>query len=165
LLPGGQDDILELLTPQRLASIEYQKACQVHGTFLWQDVTEPDTFRMTKPILKFVYSITVQFRVSALSQDTLEKLSRLVGAPLHHGLLLERTKRRHRPDRTIKAKSILLYSKVQGGILVQHLTIVVQSSLPLIIQQVIHRFGGWGIAETFETCQRTRQYLRGLLNE
>jgi hypothetical protein len=79
------------------------------------------------------------------------------------GLLLERTKRSKPPkqDRTRKAKSVLLYTKVPGGLYVTHLTVALQSSIPAIVVGIVHRFGGWGLAEVRETIGYTRQYLEG----
>ena len=171
--------------PSRLADIlsscHYQRHCQPSGTHVWDDATTrqtPQTFRITKPVIPYLYWITIQFKVSHIVDDVvLAKLSTklLHGMPITCALLLERTKRNiHKQDRTRKAKSLLLYTKVPVSnqtnfsssssgpdfvVLVHHFTVILQSSLPKIIERVIGRFGGWGLAEACETVGKTRQYL------
>jgi len=79
-----------------------------------------------------------------------------------HGLLLERTKRSAPPkqDSSKKAKSVLLFTPVEDGYLLHHFTVVLQSSLPIVIEKAIGTFGGWGVTEAMETACRTREYLR-----
>jgi len=159
LLPGID---IQRVTPELAASIEYHEHCEPGGTFVWTDSIGCE-FRITKPIIPHLYSITVQFKVSRIQNpDTLCKLSNLVGMDVSHGLLLERTKRSVPPkqDSSRKAKSVLLFTPVEDGYLLHHFTVVLQSSLPFVIEKAIDTFGTWGVGEAIETACRTREYLR-----
>lgn len=158
ILPGV--DIGRLCDPEYLASTSYQGHCQPNGTSVCKQ-EENTTFRIIKPVIPLLFSLTVQFKVSRIKQDDLIQLSRLVGTRVDCGLLLERTKRYpQRQDATIKAKSVLLYTRIEGGILVNHLTVILQSSLPLIIAMAITKFGSWGLGEACESVAQTRKYTK-----
>lgn len=158
LLPGVD---IDKLTPEYLASEAYHKACQPNGTRVWESNKNKTTFRITKPVIPYLFILTVQFKASKIEKDDLEKLSVLAETRVDYGLLLERTKRNpNRQDSTRKAKSVLLYTRVEGGILVNHVTVILQSSLPLIIAMAINKFGSWGLGEACETVVKTRQYTR-----
>jgi len=154
----------EICDPVALASTEYQRTNQPYGTRIWEeDWLDDTTFRMTRAVIPYVYNITIQFKVSRIDDPVvLSRLSDLVGTRVDCGLLLERTKHSVPPklDRTRKAKSVLLYTAVDGGgVLVNHITVILQSSLPSIVEGVIDSFGGWGLAEACETTRKTRKYL------
>ena len=158
-------NFLEWITPARLASTEYQTNCQVSSTQFWEQ-TEDDTFRFTKPIIPHIFYMTVQFKVTELPRKALDSLSDVIGgAFIERGLLLERTKRNKQkpPDRCRKAKCVLLFTRVDGGILCHNLTVILQSSIPSIIAQLVTHFGALGENETLETVQNTRRYLRATL--
>jgi hypothetical protein len=158
ILPGV--DIDRLCDPVYLASTSYQKHCQPNGTSVCEQ-NENTTFRIIKPVIPLLFSLTVQFKVSRIKEDDLIQLSRLVGTRVDCGLLLERTRRNpKRQDATIKAKSVLLYTRIDGGILVNHLTVILQSSLPLIIAMAINKFGAWGLGEACESVVQTRKYTK-----
>lgn len=163
LLPGV--DIDRLCNPEFLASQEYHKACQPIGTVVWDsDKNTPTTFRITKPVIPYIFNLTVQFKVSKIEKEDIDALSSLLGTHVDCGLLLERTKRNSkRQDSTKKAKSVLLYTIVECGVLVHHITVILQSSLPLIIAMGINKFGAWGLNEACETVQKTRKYTRGTI--
>lgn len=158
LLPGV--DIEKMCNPEFLASEDYHHACQPTGTKVW----EPDdktTIRITKPVIPHLFYLTVQFKVSKVNESDLDTLSALVGTPVHGALLLERTKRNaKRKDPTRMGKSILLYTKVKGGILVNRITVVLQSSIPLLISMAMNKFGSLGLGEACETVKKTREYTR-----
>jgi len=155
---------IEQLTPELVASVEYHKCCEPENTFIWKDCNPKNTeFRITKPIIPYIYSLTVQFKVSRIADaNTLRELSNLVGMNVTHGILLERTKRSVPPkqDSSRKAKSVLLFSPIEDGYLLHHLTVILQSSLPFVIEKTISTFGSWGLGEAIETARRTREYLR-----
>lgn len=159
-------DVRRLFTnPSLLSTLEYQTSCQPAGTTIWEDYDnmQPDNFRMTKPIIPYLYSFTVQFRVSGLHQQVLEQLGRHVGTRVDGGILLERTKRTIPPkeDATKKSKSVLLYTDLGRGVfLVTHLTVILQDGLPVIVERVIDTFGPWGLGQTCETAWRTRRYMK-----
>lgn len=158
LLPCSDTD---WITPTVVASTDYQASCQPAGTYIWEQL-QSDTFRMTKPIIPYLYSITIQFTVSSIPIDILSRLSPLCGnVPLDAGLLMERTKRTKSAtqDFNRKAKSVLLYAKVDGGVLVHHFTVVLQNCIPPILAQIVHKYGVCGLAETKETVCKTRAYL------
>jgi hypothetical protein len=168
-------DAEELLGPDEgpvlLSSLAYQQACQPSGTHIWTDYEnmQPHNFRITKPIIPYVYDMTVQFRVSSLSsrRDVLQRLGHHVGTRVDGGLLLERTKRSKLPkeDLTKKAKSVLLYTDLgQTVVLVTHLTVVLQRGLPDPVERLItylpQKFQAWGLGETCETARNTNRYLQ-----
>jgi hypothetical protein len=165
LLPGVDIDAL-LANPTVLATLDYQRACQPDGTKIWDDydLMEADTFRISKPIIPYIYSFTIQFRVSAISDPLhLERFSRYLGIRVDGGILMERTKRSHPPkeDSTKKCKSVLLYSNLgQGVVLCTHLTCMVQFGLPEVVERIIGSIGQWGLKETAETAWKTRRYLQ-----
>jgi hypothetical protein len=158
LLPCSDTD---WITPTVLASTDYQASCQPSGTDIWEQL-QSDTFRMTKPIIPYLYSFTIQFTVSSLPEDVLSQLSPLCdNVPLDAGLLMERTKRTKSAsqDFNCKAKSVLLYAKIDGGVLVHHFTVLLQNCIPPILTQIVHKCGVCGLAETKETVCKTRAYL------
>lgn len=159
MLPGA--DLAFVCDPAFVSSVAYQKACEPSSNYIWDDGTEPNTFRLTKPVIAYLFSVTIQFRVSRLSPEDLERFSSFLGLRVDGGLLMERTKRSKPPkdDRTRKAKSVLLYTQVPGGLYVTHLTVILQSSIPTIVAKFIHRFGAWGLTEALETAGKTRRYL------
>lgn len=159
-------DVQKLLTnPSILSTFDYQTSCQPSGTTIWEDYDKmaPNNFRITKPIIPYLYNFTVQFRVSGnLSPEVLSKLGRHVGTRVDGGILLERTKRSVPPqeDATKKVKSVLLYSDLGKGVfLVTHLTVILQQGLPEIVEKAIDTFGQWGLGEASETAFLTRKFL------
>lgn len=161
LLPGMK---LSQMTPQLLASYDFQKHAQTASVHVWDDVSEENTFRITKTIIRFVFSITIQFKCSRINERDLALFSRLVGVRVDAGLLMERTKRtdKTKQDATAKAKSVLLYTEVDGGLLVHNLTIVLNSALPTIIARLVNNLGSAGIDEVDETAMMTRNHLRNV---
>lgn len=164
-------DLQQLVSnPSFLSTLEYQRACQPGGTTIWQDYDqmEPNNFRITKPIIPYLYNFTIQFQVSKItSSEVLEKLARHVGIRVDGAILLERTKRSVPPseDATKKCKSVLLYTSLDddGVVLVTHLTVIVQQGLPEIVERAIGTFGQWGLGETCETAWRTRRFLKQVM--
>jgi hypothetical protein len=159
LLP--EIDLLAVCDPALMSSVRYQTACEPAGTRIWEEGNEKDSFRITKTVIPFLFSVTIQFRISVLKPDDVRELSSFLGIRVDGGLLLERTKR-HKPpkvDRTVKAKSVLLYTKVPHGLFLSHLTVILQSSIPTVVSRVVHRFGSMGLAEVIETAAKTRSYL------
>jgi hypothetical protein len=76
-------NIQELLSnPSLLSTCAYQQSCQPAATTIWEDYEnmERDNFRITKPIIPYVYNFTIQFRVSGIRDaKVLERLARHVG--------------------------------------------------------------------------------------
>ena len=163
LLPGVH---LRDLTPELLSKTEYHKNCQPEGAEIW-DHKDPNTFRFTRPIVRHVYYMTIQFKVSQIEGNDLVALSKLMGIRVDHGILMERTKRSKPPkvDGTAKAKSILCYTSVSGGVLVTHATVILNTAIPSAVSGVINTFGGLGLRETCETAEKTRRYLLRVCNE
>ncbi|KAG7374680.1 hypothetical protein IV203_013775 [Nitzschia inconspicua] len=165
LLTGFSLDDL-LANPQIIATFDYQQSCQPSGTKIWDDFDkmDTDTFRMTKPIIPYIYSFTVQFHVSRVHDPKeLQELSRVLHIPVDGVIVLERTKRSKPPkeDATRKIKSVLVYTDLGDGVvLVTHLTILLQVGLPEVIERIIGTIGQWGLGETAETAWRTRHYLQ-----
>jgi hypothetical protein len=160
LLPAV--DLRVVCDPRLMSSAKYQIACEPEGTRIWDHDNEMDSFRITKSVIPFIFAVTIQFRVSVLKPTVLKQLSSLVGFRVDAGLLLERTKRHTPPkeDRTIKAKSVLLYTVVPHGLFLSHLTVILQSSIPSLVSKVVHRFGSMGLNEVLETATKTRHYWK-----
>ena len=163
LLPGVH---LHDLTPDLLSSTDYHLNCQPCGAEIW-DHKDPNTFRFTRPIVRHVYYMTIQFKVSQIEENDLVALSKLMGIRIDHGILMERTKRSKPPkvDGTAKAKSILCYTSVSGGVLVTHATVILNTAIPSAVSGVINTFGSLGLRETCETAEKTRRYLLRVCNE
>lgn len=158
ILPGVK---LDEITPEVLSSNDYHECCQpVNGTKIWEHQDE-NTFRFTRPIIPHVYSMTIQFKVSQLHGKDIDALSSLFGIRVDRAILMERTKRSVPPkvDGTAKAKSILCYTVIPGGLLVTHATVILNTAIPTVVARVIGTFGRSGLAETCETAERTRQYF------
>lgn len=160
LLPGVH---LRDLTPELLSSSTYHKNCQPDGAEI-RDHKDPNTFRFTRPIVRHVYYMTIQFKVSQIEGNDLVALSELMGIRVDHGILMERTKRSKPPkvDGTAKAKSILCYTSVSSGVLVTHATVILNTAIPRAVSGVINTFGSLGLRETCETAEKTRRYLASL---
>ena len=152
--------------PSLLATLDYQRSCQPEGTKIWDDYDkmDPNNFRITKPIIPYIYSFTIQFRVSRVDNvDELQQLSKHLHIPVDGAIVLERTKRSVPPkeDATKKTKSVLVYTDLgHGVVLVSHLTVLIQSGLPEVVERILGTVGSWGLGETSETAWRTRKYLQ-----
>ncbi|KNC87044.1 hypothetical protein SARC_00790, partial [Sphaeroforma arctica JP610] len=158
-----KDITLAEITPQFLASFEYHKACQPGGPKIWDEVPDDTTFRITKTLIPMVYDMTIQFKVHEVNDsDDLEKLSSLEPSMLiDRVIILERSKRsKNKTDATRKAKSILIYQEVSGGVHCMNITVGLNTSLPSFITPFIDGFGSFGSAEASQTAALTRTYLR-----
>ncbi|KNH06319.1 aspartate aminotransferase mitochondrial [Perkinsela sp. CCAP 1560/4] len=154
------------ICPTFLASAEYHQSCQPKGTVVHASGCTGTTFRFTKTIVKFIYSLTVQFKVSSLATDTVDALSTCLGQRFTYGILLERTKRdTSKVDSTAKVKSILLYCPVDGGFLVHNITIVLNTFIPSIVAPIIQSFHRGGALEVQETVENTRNYIQKVLRD
>ena len=160
-------DLKELLhNPLIMTTLEYQRSCQPEGTKIWDDRDKmgADNFRMTKPIIPYIFNFTIQFKVSRVTNTSeLQRLSQHLHVPIDGAIVLERTKRSVPPkeDATRKIKSILAYTDLGNGVvLVSHLTVILQVGLPEIIERILGTIGQWGLNETAETAWRTRRYLQ-----
>jgi hypothetical protein len=158
ILPGVK---LDDITPEVLSSNYYHECCQpVNGTKIW-DHWEDDVFRFTRPIIPHIYKMTIQFKVSQVGHKDLVDLSYIFGVRVDKAILMERTKRSVPPklDGTAKAKSVLCYTAIPGGLLVTHATVILNTAIPTVVAKVIHTFGKSGLAETCETAERTRLFF------
>lgn len=152
---------LEVLTPMAVSQKDYHRRCQPGSPTIWDDVEGENTFRMTKKVIPYVFNITLQLKASHVTdKDDLKSIHELCpqqAFPIHKALLMERTKRNIAIiDATRKAKSLLLYTKVDGGLLVQHYTVVLNSSIPTLATPVLNNFASFGAAEGLETAKLTR---------
>lgn len=132
---GLPDVSLADITAELISSFDYQRACQQASvTILETDA--PRTFRFTKPIIPYVYSITVQMRCTEFTDlETRQAFRGMDGSLPDKVVLLERTKRDpSHVDQTAKAKSVLLYYSVSGGLLVSHHTVVANRSIPRVAE-------------------------------
>jgi hypothetical protein len=158
VLPGFD---LSNMTRTVMASLEYQRSCQPGNPKFWDDCTEPWTFRETKPLIRFVYSLVIQLRVHEITDlATLQSFRTLDGMVPEKAMLLERTKRdKNKADSTLKCKSLLLYYRIPGGTLVTNATVVVNTSIPGVVAALVNNFGSSGAAEVGDTAVMTREYL------
>ena len=132
---------LEDLTKELIITPDYQARCQPGGVKVFE-VNEPDTFRFCKTIIWPVYKLTMQFKVSIVDKKYWKGLASFQdGLEVHHALLLERTKRNKLAEDVIKkAKSVLLYHRVESGaIMVTNVTTGAASSIPTIIASVVDK--------------------------
>jgi len=161
LLPGVT---LQNLPPlEEYSDVDYHKACQPGNPRVWEDCTEPNTFRITKSILPMIYSMCIQFRCSEIPLETLPDLNVLTGGlRVHRAILMERTKRtRGKQDSTKACKTIILYHQLRdGGVVCVNTTCLVSSSGVPGARTMLNRFGSMGCAEVSETALRTREYLK-----
>mmetsp|Transcript_9124 Transcript_9124/g.13448 ORF Transcript_9124/g.13448 Transcript_9124/m.13448 type:complete len:311 (-) Transcript_9124:151-1083(-) len=162
LLP---DIPLDALTPTSMTNVNYHKRCQPGNPTIWDDVAAPDTFRMTKKVIPLIFSITIQLKASeVVKKEHLQTLHQLCPSQkfeIDKALLMERTKRNKKVvDATRKAKSVLLYTKVDGGLLVQHYTVVLNSFIPSFAAAVLNNGISYGAAEAAETASLTRKGLK-----
>lgn len=158
LIPGVP---LEVLTPMAVSQRDYHRRCQPGNPTIWDDCDEPNVFRMTKKVIPYVFSITLQLKTSEVTdKDEFKSLMdldpRSTFAP-DKALLMERTKRNiNILDATRKAKSLLMYTKCNGGLLVQHYTVVLNTSIPALATPVLNNFSSYGAAEGLDTAKLTR---------
>ena len=157
LLPGVD---ISSITRGLMATQEYNKACQP-GDCKFFDCETPYTFRQTKCVVKFVYTITVQFLVGEVTDPAvLEQYVNIEGIRPSKIIFLERTKRNvSKTDSTAKVRSILFYYPVTDGVYVSHHTVVMSTSIPGLVAKVVNNFGSQGAAESGETADLTRRFL------
>ena len=154
---------LDSISPEILATVASQKACQPGACKVWEDCTRPDTFRLTKTIIRAVYKVTIQFKCSWVPKEHLAALATLSdGLEVHQAILLERTKRDvSHQDSTFKVRSVLLYHKLNGGgMIVTNFTCVANTSVPSVVASIVDKLGWAGASEVAETAVKTREYLR-----
>eukprot|EP00388_Colpodella_angusta_P021572 GDKJ01054738.1.p1 GENE.GDKJ01054738.1~~GDKJ01054738.1.p1 ORF type:complete len:282 (-),score=21.95 GDKJ01054738.1:157-1002(-) len=143
-----------------MSTQEYNKACQP-GDCKFFEVDTPFTFRQTKGVVKYIYSITVQFLVGEINDAaTLEQFTSIEGIRPSKVIFLERTKRNvSKTDSTAKVRSVLLYYPVEQGVFVSHHTVVLSTSIPGAVAKIVNNFGSQGAAESAETADLTRRFL------
>ncbi|KAJ9457906.1 putative aspartate aminotransferase [Diplonema papillatum] len=159
MLPGIVS--LSQLDVATMSSPKYHSKCQPAGSKILE-TEEKDTFRFAKTIVWPVYKLTMQFKVSLVDRSHYPELSELTdGLPVHHALLLERTKRNVQAVDIIRtAKSILLYHQVpQGGIIVTNITTAAATSVPSIVASIVDKLGSMGAKDVVDTALRTRKYF------
>jgi hypothetical protein len=158
VLPGFE---LTNMTRPIMASLDYQRNCQPGNPKFWDDCDEPWTFRETKPLIRFVYSMVIQLRVYEITDpEVLRSFRVLDGLLPEKVMLLERTKRdKNKADSTLKCKSLLLYYRITGGTLVTNITTVVNTSIPNVVAALVNNFGSSGAKEVGDTAVMTREYL------
>ncbi|AYU77735.1 hypothetical protein LdCL_160020800 [Leishmania donovani] len=157
MLPGI---MLKDITKDLVVSAEYQKACQPSENKI-QECELDDTFRLTMTIIRFVFSLTIQFKVSEITDPAvLRSLAVCDGMVPAKALMLERTKRHiAKVDATAKVRSMLLYYPVNDGILVDNHTVVLNTSLPKVVSKIMNNFGSQGATQSVQTAKLTREYL------
>lgn len=157
MLPGI---MLKDITKDLMVSTSYQSACQPSENKI-QECELADTFRLTMTVIRFVFSLTVQFKVSEITDPAvLKSLAVCDGMVPAKALMLERTKRNiAKVDATAKVRSMLLYYPVNDGVLVNNHTVVLNTSLPKVVSKIMNNFGSQGAAQSVQTAKLTREYL------
>lgn len=157
MLPGAK---LSSITPELMASDNYQKACQPSQNSI-EHVDGEYTFRLKLNVIKFIFSMTVMFRVSEITDPSvLFSFKSADGIVPAKALMLERTKRQvGKVDATAKVRSMLLYYPVNGGLLVNSHTFVLNTSIPTVVAKIVNTFGSQGAAQSAETAHMTRKYV------
>lgn len=157
MLPGVK---LANISVPVVASREYQKSCQPSANKL-EDCDVKDTFRVTIGVIKFVFNLTVMFRVSEITDpNVLFSFKSADGIVPAKVIMLERTKRNvSKVDATAKVRSMLLYYPVNDGILVNSHTFVLNTSIPNMVAKLVNTFGSQGAAQSSETARLTRKYF------
>ena len=158
ILPGVK---LATINTKLLSSQDYHRNCQPGPPKVYDDVTDPDTVRFSKVIVKFIFTLTLQLRVSEITDHaSLKQFEHIDGMVPAKVILMERTKRNVEvKDSTAKCKSYLLYYPITGGVLVSGITLVISRSVARVVASVVNTFGGQGNAEAGETADKTRAYL------
>jgi hypothetical protein len=156
------------MTPAFIASMDYQKGCLPGSPYLWPKTGTSDeeirTFRMTKPLIPFVFSIVIQMRTTHITDpDVVRRLEDIDKLKIAHCIIFERTKRSAsaKDDSTAKVRSVLMYYPLpdNSGVLVTNYTVVCNTTIPKIVASVVQSFGSRGAAEVAETAHRTRKFL------
>lgn len=157
LLPGVS---ISSITPELVASLDYQRSCQP-GENKFEPSDDPHTFRQVKTLIRFIYSITIQMKVSEITDsNVLLNLKEIDGMVPAKALMLERTKKNiMSSDSTVKVRSFLLYYPVNEGVLVNNQTIVINKSLPRVASKLLQTFGSQGASDAVKTAVQTRNYF------
>jgi hypothetical protein len=148
--------------PAVWSSRAYCENC-ISGGCTFEDTlpTDINTFRMKKPLIKYVYSILVQLRISEVTdKQRLQELATIEGFMPARALCYERTKRdKTKTDSTVKNKAALLFCPVPGGMLVTTQVVVLTSAIPSFLTSFVSNMGSSGAAESAENVRMTRQYI------
>lgn len=171
LIPGvglsRWDDMKKLMS-----KTQYHKLCQPGSpVFLDLDPDMPQeeraaTIRFTKTIVPVVLAITMQLKMTELTQEQMMELAMIDGFPAQRAILMERTKRHlGHVDTTRKVKSIVLYNDIPGGMLMRHIVVVHNTAIPKHVGALLETMSGFGCKEAYQTAQMTRHALPQLLEE
>eukprot|EP01060_Flectonema_neradi_P012498 TRINITY_DN192_c7_g1_i1.p1 TRINITY_DN192_c7_g1~~TRINITY_DN192_c7_g1_i1.p1 ORF type:complete len:275 (+),score=50.30 TRINITY_DN192_c7_g1_i1:41-865(+) len=156
------------VTPEKLASVDWQKACQPGTCKVWNDCDRKDTFRLTKTIIRAVYKVTIQFRCTWVPKEHLPMLASLSdNLQVDQAILLERTKRDFTvQDSTVKVRSLLLcHILPEGGMVVTNVTAVANTSIPSFLARLVDSLGWAGASEVAETAEKTRKFTLSKLQK
>jgi hypothetical protein len=161
LLPGIQ---LSDLTPELFGSTKYHETCQPGKPTIWDDCTDPTTFRITKTIIPYVFKITIQLKASLVSPAAKVRVEELERRPIGKLVVLERTKRNTTvADMTYKCKAFMAYNAVKTGVYVSHTTVVLNTMIPSYGTWILNNMGSFGSKESCLTAELTRKNLPALL--
>lgn len=161
LLPGIQ---LSDLTPELFGSTKYHETCQPGKPTVWDDCTDPSTFRITKTIIPYVFKITIQLTASVVGPAAKTKVEELEKRPIGKLIVLERTKRSTVvADMTYKCKAFMAYNAVKGGVYVSHTTVVLNTMIPTYGTWILNNMASFGSKESCLTAELTRKNLPTLL--
>lgn len=148
--------------PAIWSSRKYCEGC-ISGGCTFEDTlpTDVNTFRMHKPLLKYIYSMIVQLKLSDVTDPkVLAELGKIDGFVPVRALLYERTKRdKTKTDSTVKQKAVLMFHPVPGGMIVATVVCVLTSAIPKFLTGFVSNMGSSGAAESAENVQMTRKFV------
>jgi len=148
------------ITADLLGSLEYHKSCQPGKPKFSEDVTEKNTIRFAKIIVKFIWTLNIQLKIWEIPAERMQEFRDIDGLVPSKVIVMERTKRnKANIDSTRKCKSFLFFYPVTDGVLMSHITLTLNSAIPNFIAAIMNNFGGQGCKEAAETAFMTRRYL------
>jgi hypothetical protein len=156
---------IEDISAEKWSSRHYCERCIPGNPKFSTDAVDANTIRFYKPLIKFVFSILVQLKISTHTDPAvMEGLTQVDGFTPARCLLYERTKRdKSKTDMTAKVKSLLMYVPVTGGVLLSHVVVVYNTSIPGVVAALVNNFGGQGATESADTAALARKYVKEFL--
>jgi hypothetical protein len=127
----------------------------------FDDIEEKNSFRMNKDIF-FWYSICVQMQLSEIKNvNVLNSMKNVAEFDTKYGILYERVKRnKEKIDNIAKAKSVLLFHNVRGGVILTDINvIVINKFLPDFLLKFVDKFK-MSDSEISQIIYRRRKYIR-----
>lgn len=153
--------------PEMYGIPDYHANCQPGNVGVDEEVPDDTTFRIQKTLIPMIWKMTLQLKCSQIDPMFCEKLAALDGGiPIDNAICMERTKRDKTVlDATRKIKSILAFTPVKAGVLVQMTTIVCNTFISSYASKIIQNLGSYGSAEVAETATLARQHIQKYIKQ